>query len=433
VRKSRPSLGETAQMSGHDHDLDLGHDTDRASPTPTHSHSHSHDRDDWVPASSFLRRVLAAILLPIVAATVIGLVVLWPRGDDRRGGLGAPGTALNSLAKATVTRIDVVSCEGIDSELDGTVCLRNTARITNTADRGKTVSFNSSTSDGTPILKEGTRIVLVRIPAADPGGEPLFSFYNFQRTRPLQLLVVAFVLTGLLIGRLRGLRALVALAISLTVLIGFMLPSIVDGRSPLLVAIVGASAVMLVALYLSHGFNVRTTCALIGTVTSLCITGLLARGFVSASQFTGLADDDANYLRAAAEQIDVRGLLLAGIIIGALGILDDVTVTQASAVWELHQASPQTGFATLFTSGMRIGRDHIASTINTLVLAYAGAALPLLLLFTQSGAPWREVALEEAVATEIVRTLVGSIGLMSSVPITTALTALLVVADRRAA
>ena len=143
-----------------------------------------------------------------------------------------------------------------------------------------------------------------------------------------------------------------------------------------------------------------------------------------------MASEATGYLRATSNAIDLRGLLLAGIIIGALGVLDDVTITQSSAVWELHQANPRLGFLDLYNAALRIGRDHIASAVNTLVLAYAGASLPLLLLFTQVGTPFGELFNGEPVATEIVRMLAGSIGLMASVPITTALTALVVAQDR---
>lgn len=266
------------------------------------------------------------------------------------------------------------------------------------------------------------------VTAADGSSTQKYSFYEYRREKPLVTLLLVFVLVAAVVGRSRGIRALMALALSLLILAFFMLPAIASGSSPMLVALVGASAVMFVALYLSHGVNVRTTSAVIGTIASLGITGLIASLAVAAANFTGLADEEANYLRATSDAIDLRGLLLAGIIIGALGVLDDVTVTQSSAVWELHQANPAMGFAGLYNSAVRIGRDHIASAVNTLVLAYAGASLPLLLLFTNVGTPFGELFNGEPVATEVVRMLAGSIGLMASVPITTALTALVVTA-----
>ena len=153
------------------------------------------------------------------------------------------------------------------------------------------------------------------------------------------------------------------------------------------------------------------------------VTGLLAWVFLAASNFTGFGDENVGYLDALGSQIDPRGLLLAGIVIGSLGVLDDVTVTQVSAVWELKRAAPSAGFSELYGRALRIGRDHISSTVNTLFLAYAGASLPLLLLFSEAGQSVTSVATREIVAVEIVRALVGSIGLVASVPISTALAA----------
>jgi uncharacterized membrane protein len=186
---------------------------------------------------------------------------------------------------------------------------------------------------------------------------------------------------------------------------------------------------MFVALYLAHGFNARTTTAMLGTLASLAITGLLAVVFVEATKFTGFGSEEAVFLQISAQQVNLQGLLLGGIIIGTLGVLDDVTVTQASSVWELHAANPNLGTTGLYRAALRIGRDHIASTVNTLVLAYVGASLPLLLLFTLSNRPLGDVLTSEVMAEEIVRTLVGSIGLVASVPITTALASVVARSD----
>ena len=189
-------------------------------------------------------------------------------------------------------------------------------------------------------------------------------------------------------------------------------------------AVVGSCLIMFVVLYLTHGLSARTSTAVLGTLLSLALIGVLGAAFSAAARLTGLDDQTSNLIATLGTGVDARGLLLAGVIIGALGVLDDVTVTQTSAVWELRRANPQLGAGALFTAAMRIGRDHVASAVNTLVLAYAGASLPLLLLFTLSGRALGEVVTAQDVATEVVRTLVGSIGLVASVPITTALAAL---------
>jgi uncharacterized membrane protein len=181
---------------------------------------------------------------------------------------------------------------------------------------------------------------------------------------------------------------------------------------------------MLVALYFSHGLNARTSTAVLGTLASLVFTVILALVFVRWSALSGFAAEGAEVVAATADAISLKGLLLAGIIIGALGVLDDVTITQASAVWELRHANPSLGGGDLYRSAVRVGRDHIASTVNTLVLAYVGASLPLMLLFVLADTSPGDVLNGEPVAQEVVRTLVGSIGLVVAVPITTRLAAL---------
>lgn len=255
---------------------------------------------------------------------------------------------------------------------------------------------------------------------------------DVNRKIPLAVLAGIFALAVVLVGRMRGLFALIALIVSFGVLTLFILPAILQGSNPLVVAVVGASAIMLIALYMCHGLTARTSVAVLGTLVSLVLIGLLGSVFIDWASLTGNTDDNTGLIHGLYPDIDMSGLLLASIIIGSLGVLDDVTVTQTSAVWELHQADPSMGSRALYRAAIRIGRDHIASVVNTLVLAYAGAALPLLLLFSIANSSMGSVANSELVAVEIVRTLVGSIGLVASVPVTTALASLVVSADRPA-
>jgi uncharacterized membrane protein len=210
------------------------------------------------------------------------------------------------------------------------------------------------------------------------------------------------------------------------VLTAFLIPALIDGRNPVAVGLASGSLILFVVLYVAHGISARTTAALLGTLASLGITGALATAFVSGARLSGLGSEEVMFLNANGVRIDLSGLLLCGIVIGALGVLNDVTITQASAVWELHGADPTAPAGRLYRAGMRIGRDHIASTVDTLVLAYAGSSLPLLILFTLGGQRFSDVVTSEIVAEEIVRTLVGTIGLMTSVPLTTALAAFVV-------
>jgi uncharacterized membrane protein len=370
------------------------------------------------------RRLIAAV---VVAAfvTVVGLLVLWPRGDrpDVSDALGPKA----ELVRGRVELLERVPCEGT-AEGDDVSCTAASVKLSDGPDKGTVVVIENPTGPSTPTIREGDHLVLGYASDA-PAGQQYY-FADFERRAPLMLLGVVFALAVVVLGRWHGLRALLGLGITFVVLTAFVLPAILDGRSPVWVALVGASAALLVNLYLAHGFNVRTTTAVLGTLGSLAIIGVLAAGFVAATHLTGLADEEAGYLQALSSQIDLRGLLLGGIIIGSLGVLDDVTVTQASAVWELHEANPTYGTRQLYHAALRIGRDHIASVVNTLVLAYAGASLPLLVLFVEANRGLRDVLTSETVAAELVRTLVGSIGLVAAVPLTTALAALIAARDR---
>jgi uncharacterized membrane protein len=295
-------------------------------------------------------------------------------------------------------------------------------------DEGETVSFIAAQGPNTRQLGVGDAILVGYAPGSPPGLEYFFS--DYQRSLPLVALAGIFAVVVVLLSRWRGVAAIAGLAVSLFVLVRFVLPGILEGRSPLAVTVVGAAAIMLVTLYLAHGFSALTTTAVLGTLVSLALTGVLAVVFVELGRFSGLASEEALMLQVNAAQINLEGLLLGGIIIGALGVLDDVTVTQASAVWELHAANPGWGFGSLYRSALRIGRDHIASTVNTLVLAYAGSSLPLLLLFSVSNLALTDAVTGEVIAEEIVRTLVGSIGLVASVPITTGLASAVLLRDR---
>ncbi|HVE63449.1 MAG TPA: YibE/F family protein [Mycobacteriales bacterium] len=390
---------------------------------------------DEHPAPPQIRRLLTLAVVPLLLATLIGLVALWPRGDGPVIGEGI-GVAAD-LVPATVRAREVVPCDGTPADqtpadetpadetpADGAgtpTCTLLEVEITDGIDDGQVIALDFVESPRTPSVANGDKIVLGYEPAAEPGSE--YFYADRQRGRPLLLLAALFVLAVVALGRWRGLRALGGLAISLVVLVAFVLPALLRGSNPLAVAVVGAAAIMIVALYLAHGVTVRTTIALLGTLASLVLTGVLAAIFVAGARFTGLASEEATFLNAVAGQVELEGLLLAGIIIGSLGVLDDVTVTQASAVWELHLANPAYRVRELYSAALRIGRDHIASTVNTLVLAYAGASLPLLVLFSLANRDLGDVLTGEVIAQEVVRTLVGSIGLVASVPLTTGLAA----------
>lgn len=384
------------------------------------AHGHHHGAGQVplvIPAP--LRRRLALAVVPVVVATAIGLVALWPRGPGPDLSLF---TGHQDLVKGRVVSVVSAPCEG-SPEGSPADCQQIRVRIADGRDDGKMVRVESGGSATELTVQRGDRLVLGY---TDDGGSRSYYLADFDRDVPIAVLFVLFAGAALALGRWGGLRALAALGLSLLVLVWFVIPSILRGHSPIAVAVVGAALIMLVVLYVTGGFNTQTTVGVLGTMLSLVLIAALAWAFVVACRFTGLADEDAVFLQAAASNINLRGLLLGGIIIGSLGVLDDMTVTQVSAVWELRRASPELGAGALYRAAERIGRDHIASTVNTLVLAYAGASLPLMILFTQSNLHLTQILTSEVIATEVVRMLVGSIGLIASVPITTALAAYVV-------
>lgn len=261
-----------------------------------------------------------------------------------------------------------------------------------------------------------------------PDGSLSAFFTDFYRGRSLIILLVTFVVFSIAVSGWKGVRSIVGIGLSLVVIVVMILPGIQQGRDPLLTSILGSFFFVSYSLYIIYGWNVKTHAAVIGSLLALIITGLLALFFVGQTQLTGYGNENMFYITQLTQNtLNVRHLLLAGIMIGTLGVLDDLVISQASAVFELYRNNPQQSFHKLYRSAMNIGKDHIAATVNTLVLAYAGAALPMLLLFSLRSVDFLLAINLEFIAEEIVRTLVGSLGLFASVPITTALAAVIAV------
>jgi len=386
---------------------------------PDHGHDHGHDHD--LGASPEVARLLRIAVLAVVAVAVVGLLVWRPSG-----GVGLPDSVAGQGERvdATVTGDAAVPCAGTDITGDTIECEEVQLDITSGPNAGGTGTFEIYPQPGSPDFDRGDRIVVTEFEL--DGGHVSYTFADYQRSSPLLVLAVLFVVAVVALGRFQGLRALGGLVVSGIVLFAYAFPALLDGQPPLGVALVSSVVIALAALYLAHGVNDTTTVALLGTLAALGLTGMLGAVFTSAAQITGLASEDQIFLLVSAEGVDVRGLVLAGIVLGSLGVLDDVTVTQVSAVARLREANPAYGIGDLYRSGVRIGRDHIASTVNTLVLAYAGAALPLLLFYSNIGIGFSESVTSEVVAVEVIRTLVGSIGLVAAVPITTVLAAVVV-------
>jgi uncharacterized membrane protein len=259
---------------------------------------------------------------------------------------------------------------------------------------------------------------------SDSEGNWSYSIDGKVKRGGLIALTVLFVFVVVVVGRVWGVFSLLGLLTSFLVIFKLVIPLIIKGLNPVLTAILAAIIIVPISFYISHGFNKKTHVGVISTFISLIITGFLAKYFVDVVHLTGFASEEAGFLQVQRQgSIDLRGLLLAGIIIGTLGILDDVTIGQSSTVEQLKKANPKLSMMDLFKQGMRVGQDHISSMVNTLVLVYSGSALPLLLLFFDSQRTFIDIVESELIAEEIVRMLVGSIGLVLSAPLATILAA----------
>lgn len=349
----------------------------------------------------------------IVVATIIGMVLLWPARDV----VEPEGT--QSLTDAEV--LTVASLDDLpENAPPGSQSVDVTMRLTSGPDQGEVVTTQAFL-EGLPELVPGQQVRVV--------GNAADGYYiaDYERSSALWLLAALFVIVVVAASGWQGLRSLVGLAISLVIVIAFVVPAILAGSSPAAVALVGAVGVLVITLYLSHGFATKTSVAVVGTTIALAITVGLGVWFIDAAVITGYSSEEAVQASFQVPGLDVSGLVLAGLIIATLGVLDDVTVAQASTVQALHDTDPSMTSSSLVRVAMVVGRDHIASTINTLFLAYAGASLTLLVIFSTGGRPIGDIITSELVAAELVQTLVGSLGLIAAVPITTLLAAVMVV------
>lgn len=365
---------------------------------------------------------LVGIVVGLGAITSIMVVVLWP-GEQPTFDRSELGLA-DAAVVARVVDVSDGPC-GFATNLE---CRRAEFVVVGGPDEGLRTWQEFEISAFTPEFEIGEGVVLRIIQNEELG--IVFEYSDRDRRGVLVSLLLLFTVAVVALGRLRGLAAIAGLAVSVAILVGFISPSIISGNDPVLVATVGGAAIALIALYLTHGWRNLTHVAVVGTFSALALTLGLSWVVAEAARFSGFATEEAVFVSLVGT-VDVSGLLLAGAVLGAIGALDDITVTQASTVLELRQAGEEDAQG-LYRRGIRVGRDHIASTVNTLFLAYAGASLPLILLSTLSGVGFGLVANSEMVAVEVVRTLVGSVGLVAAVPLTTGLAAWLLTRDRAA-
>lgn len=399
--------------------------------------AHSHSLETGLTPAGVRRhrralKVMLLALIPLAVWTIAGLIVFWPHHLSAHI---APDSSAYTVVgttypKARITSITPISCEGAAGSTSGAskqTCATVGAQLLSGPDRGQTVQVTLTDAVYGSGTKVGQQITLIRLPAA--GDQPVsYQFSDFVRSTPLLVLTLVFAAAVILVARWRGLASLIGLAYAGFILVTFMFPALVSGTNPLVVGLIGSSAIMFVALYAAHGFSARTTTALLGTLAGLILIATLGYLFSRWAHLTGVTAEDDYVLSASAPDLRLTSVVICGLIIAGLGVLGEVTVTQASAVWELADADPhRTG---LFASAMRSGRDHIASSVYILAFATAGAVLPVLLLVTIYDRPLLDILTSEQFAGDVIRVLVASTGLVLAVPLTTAIAVGVVRASR---
>jgi uncharacterized membrane protein len=399
----------------------------------THSHSHS-----FAPGPSPLAplpaKIVVGLLVAIGVAVLAGAVLLWPSRQHVdipmpfQNAAGGPVTTVNGhvvssgLADCGSPSAGQVLTTAPQPAAPGAGrCVETLVAIDSGPNAGAETLLESSPGPGQPQFAAGDHIRLIR--QVDEQGATSYAFYDFERGWPLVALAIAFAVVIAAVARWRGLLALVGIVVAFAVLVVFLLPALRDGAPAVPVALVASAAILYAVMYLAHGVNLRTSAALLGTLSALLLAAGLSWAAIQLTHLTGLSDEQNSTVSAYLGSVSISGLLLAGFIIGSLGVLNDVTVTQASTVFELaHLGGSRRA---IFVGAIRVGRDHIASTVYTLVLAYAGSSLPLLLLFSVANRSMGDVLMSESVAIELVRSAVGGIALALSVPLTTAIAAVL--------
>ena len=387
-------------------------------------------------------RILVVVLIPLGVWTLVGLLALWPGDVSDHVNADAAGYSVPGVTypHAKITAIDPVSCDGLPGSTpgqSGSSCATITASVTDGDGTGDVAQVPLTQAVYASGAEVGQGVTLIRVPPGD--GQPAsYQFSDFDRRGPLIILTIVFVVVVVAVARWRGLASLVGLGFAALILVKFMFPALVEGQNPVVVGLIGSSAIMFVVLYAAHGFSARTTTALVGTLFGLILSAVLGWFATSWAHLTGVASEDDFLLAASAPDLRLTSVVVCGIIVAGLGVLNDVTITQASAVWELADGHylDENGQALrlrkrdLFSRAMRIGRDHIASTVYTIAFATAGASLSVLLLIAIYDRPLLQVLQTEQFSDEIVRTLVGSIGLVLAVPLTTAVGVAVVRAGR---
>lgn len=411
------------------------------------THSHSHGPLE-LPQQKLqrIRIILTALVLPLATATIVGMLLLWPPSNNTVVGSITPFAPGTTTANARVTSLKIQDCQPVTDATNppsasnskvnqpaanetlannrafevGIACVE----ILDGQSTGLTVPIQIP-PEKYPIIKPGDTLTILRTETAE-SPTPIHAYWDIARTNPLLILLGVYLLMVVAVARTRGLAAIAGLTASILVLVYFVMPALMVGKPALLVTLSGVSAMLFASVYFAHGVSIRTTTALLGTFGGMALTVVLALWQVQAVHLSGAASEEGRLIFGYLPGVSLQALLVCGIVIAALGALNDVTITQASTVWELHAANPQMTQWQVFSHAMRVGRDHIASTVYTLAFAYSGTALPALLLAMMIDRPLYQIAVTAEIAEEIVRTLIASIGLIVSIPLTTLIAAGLV-------
>lgn len=374
--------------------------------------------------------ILWALLAPIGVLAMVMVIVLWPQGTYNKFALdGSMDTAGGAtMATGTVTRSEVETCPSSQGLEDvGGKTLECTVTYVMPASGGAEIQMEIppemlQSRDARP----GDTLRYLDLSQVDTTSGSPYVFVDFVRTLPMALLAIAYGVVVVLVAGWRGTRAVIGLVGGIAFMIFFMVPALIEGGNPVLVGLTGATAIMFVALYFAHGLNAKTSTALLGTLFGLGVTAALILWLTDEAALTGANSESAMTLSTVAPQISLPGLLICGVLIGGMGVLNDVTITQSATVWELAETSPKATAKELFFRGMRIGRDHIASTVYTIAFAYAGAALPILAIAAMSNQGFGVTLSSGEMAEEVIRILIGSIGLVLAIPVTTAIAVMVV-------
>ncbi|ERS39155.1 hypothetical protein HMPREF1287_01496 [Corynebacterium sp. KPL1986] len=378
-----------------------------------------------------------------LVAMLIGLVLLWPSSatSEHTSEEFESTYALNHpQVEATVEKTDHSACQSEQTglafdtpplipEKEEVDCDRALVKITSGEDEGKMTQLVTYGNAGDPELQPGDNIVLSK--ATDPTGSVSYAFADYQRSNSLLLWGVVIAIVIIAFAAWHGVRAIIGLGLSLGIVFSFLIPALIAGTNPLWVALAACTAIILLAVPLVHGVNWKSASAVGGSLTALAIAAFLAWAAIDSSQLQGYSSEDNLKLLLYMPNVSILGVLLCGFVVGALGSLADVAIAQASTITELHESDSAASPLELFLSAMRVGRDHIASMVYTLILTYTGAALPLLLLITAAERPAGQILSSDLVATELLRSGVGAMALTLAVPITTLIAAFTVPSRRR--